>query len=819
MICSVIGIIATVFVTLLLRKKIVLTRIDFNVWDLIFLLLFSFFILDKLPFPDSSSDTSVFEVAIGNFAFTDKLEEMKPVLPMFSAWFSLPNRLYYYAREIFGFRGAILLNLFVVVVTYYKIKQLLAAFIDRIKCIEPTKKRIFSISAIISVMALCSLFNYYLIRGAVIQKTDILVIALFFELIHIIISKSDSKMTVLYFGFICGFIVALKLTNIAFIIPFVIWYCIDRKLFRVQGIKWICYAGAIIALVIAPYIMYSLVLTHSPIFPFYNNIFHSPYYPEAAFKDSRWGPHTIIELLLWPIVSLIHPERYSELNFNSGAVLLGVIVSFSIIIFRVKNKTIAPLLPWAVIFIASTFLWGFATGYARYAMFLEIFAFMLLFLLIIFLVRNVIKGKIVLIALFSCIGILPVISTVNIILENTYEWSWRHSIFQENKPLYLQSYRLNLPFLFHDRNATDDPDLKEKLSKVKTWVIIGSQSDLPIYANPEANFFLINRNSPKDPREFADNYFETHSSKDMYVFYYQYFGEGFFSWLNKYGFVVVEAEDIKLNIIDANHSAKFMKVMREEEAKSEGVPALSLNEIFESSTVATKLSDNVTSLYGYYSDGAVAKSSAYKVKSGPEGIIKINGYYPKEITETLTGRVIVNGEEEVPFTVEGTYISVDIKVRPNSENIITIENDFVFQPDLNVDGRELSFERASISVPELQEASSIKISDDVTGLDGYYQDGWVAKNSSYYVKSGPEGIIKINGIYPEKTTNVLTGRIIVNGEEETSFTVEDSQISVDIKVDPNSDNYIRIENDFVFQPDDMVDVREFSFVLVSVTTQ
>jgi hypothetical protein len=113
----------------------------------------------------------------------------------------------------------------------------------------------------------------------------------------------------------------------------------------------------------------------------------------------------------------------------------------------------------------------------------------------------------------------------------------------------------------------------------------------------------------------------------------------------------------------------------------------------------TKVSDDVISLYGYYpDDGWVAKSSAYNVKSGPKGIIRIYGYYPAESTETITGNVIINGKEKVPFTVESDgQVLIDIKVPPNSDNFISIENDFVFEHDLSVDVRELSFQLISMT--------------------------------------------------------------------------------------------------------------------------
>src|SRR2546427_6322721 len=55
-------------------------------------------------------------------------------------------------------------------------------------------------------------------------------------------------------------------------------------------------------------------LFRSPVFPFYNGIFHSPYWPEGKLIDPRWGPHGLRETLLWPIMDFFKPERISELR-------------------------------------------------------------------------------------------------------------------------------------------------------------------------------------------------------------------------------------------------------------------------------------------------------------------------------------------------------------------------------------------------------------------------------------------------------------------------------------------------------------------------
>lgn len=62
-----------------------------------------------------------------------------------------------------------------------------------------------------------------------------------------------------------------------------------------------------------PYI-YAYVVTHNPVFPFFNAVFHSPFYPPTNFADSRWlqpPPYDLFYHLTF------HTERFGE--FRNGA--------------------------------------------------------------------------------------------------------------------------------------------------------------------------------------------------------------------------------------------------------------------------------------------------------------------------------------------------------------------------------------------------------------------------------------------------------------------------------------------------------------------
>lgn len=96
-------------------------------------------------------------------------------------------------------------------------------------------------------------------------------------------------------------------------------------------------------------------------------------------------------------------------------------------------------------------------------------------------------------------------------------------------------------------------------------------------------------------------------------------------------------------------------------------------------------------LSGYYSiDGWLEKESEFNIKSGNTGKIIIEGYYPKDITENLTGRILINGLVAKQYKITSSNFKIELKVEPNKVVNLKIENNFDFSakyPDI----RKLSF--------------------------------------------------------------------------------------------------------------------------------
>jgi hypothetical protein len=140
-------------------------------------------------------------------------------------------------------------------------------------------------------------------------------------------------------------------------------------------------AGAVIAilLVSGPW---SLALQRefgSPMFPFYNRIFHSPYYPAINFTDNRWRVRTLTQALDHPLhwaaeqgtLSAEFPFR--DLRFAVFAILLLPALAVSFRRQKTTDPQRQPLFDPALrdlllcFFVFAYLLWIFVFGHMRYA--------------------------------------------------------------------------------------------------------------------------------------------------------------------------------------------------------------------------------------------------------------------------------------------------------------------------------------------------------------------------------------------------------------------------------------------------------------------
>ena len=176
-------------------------------------------------------------------------------------------------------------------------------------------------------------------------------------------------------GLLLGTAVALKLTNLVFVFPLGL-VALARWLGPRSGrpgaaaVLGASAAGAVaIALPVAPHALLLLAKTGSPVFPYFNELFASPFYPLLDIKDLRWGPSSAVEALAWPVLSAFRPERLSEFATTTGRLALGWLAALAALVAFRKDAHLRAI---SAIVVIGGLLWSLGTGYHRYGLFLEL---------------------------------------------------------------------------------------------------------------------------------------------------------------------------------------------------------------------------------------------------------------------------------------------------------------------------------------------------------------------------------------------------------------------------------------------------------------
>jgi hypothetical protein len=121
--------------------------------------------------------------------------------------------------------------------------------------------------------------------------------------------------------------------------------------------------------------------TGNPLFPYFNQIFHSPLALQASYRDARFIPHRWPKRLLYPILFSFHWKVANDLPFQDirvGLTYVLAIVTAPLALFRRRNaesivdsSAVAPLFAFAAV---SYVVWVFLFGIYRYILSLEMLA-------------------------------------------------------------------------------------------------------------------------------------------------------------------------------------------------------------------------------------------------------------------------------------------------------------------------------------------------------------------------------------------------------------------------------------------------------------
>jgi len=426
-----------------IRKNLLLI-IGFVVSFFIPIILF----LNRFLIPDRSYDALTYHLfnaqrAIHNWFWQFSPSEFFPLaLGNLSAFYDI---LLYPFISLLGYRLGTLPNLiafFLITIISYKIVTLLYP-------------KIFQKHKFLSPLLLINLtvINQILLEIAG-YKIDILntvlpLLGTYILLKFISNTKPNYKLFFIYNLIFC-LVFYGKITNSIIVLPIIIvnFYIIFfsskfSKFTLFKRFLLFIITGAFIVSLLALHSLHNYLLSEgNPFFPLFSGIFKSPYLEYENFADVRWGGKTILDKIIWPILSIFQNNRLGEMHtiFYDFKLQFYWILAIFGLFFGLKNKLKESEKILYFIFFSSMFLWSIVFGYSRYATYSEVLGGILLFK---FLDLRYTKQKLYLFTVFCLIGVLSVQNLRIIKFNIGYDWAFRPPL-KRNISLHLSQ----IPFLF-----------------------------------------------------------------------------------------------------------------------------------------------------------------------------------------------------------------------------------------------------------------------------------------------------------------------------------------------------------------------------------
>jgi hypothetical protein len=415
--------------------------------------------LFRALYPDMNYDIFHYEMYLQDFDLRDNSINFAPGA-FRSYFFPLCERMSKLFRYVLGYRMGTIFNtvllLTIIFSIYDFLKKVFAACFPE-RCFPRIPIALFSLFTIFADNTLFTIGTY---------KSDLIGVPILLELIHLYFFPSGrpAKFRHAVFFLLGSICIAYKLTFLPYVAVISLFYWIkNRSEFKVKDYLVSCLLLLIFPLI---YFLYNLVDTGSPMFPFYNDIFHSSLFPAKRFRDERYGIKEWYELFTFHIATLRNPERCNEWHLYSYRLLMGNFISIIVILVyfvRRRMSLASPLLRLIAHIALLALLFDYAcvitTGYFRYGAIVEILYGVILLLLFYGLVERALA-----ILLFFVIFLQCFITFKNTYVTH-YNLSWHdyNALMSDGGGI-----KRNAAMFFRDHGKITDP--AGALDKVEGFV-------------------------------------------------------------------------------------------------------------------------------------------------------------------------------------------------------------------------------------------------------------------------------------------------------------------------------------------------------------
>ena len=459
----------------------------------------------RVVFPDLSFDVLNYRITHAERAMRGFLFLPTDFFPTPAPYNPAPDMVTGLFRHALGYRLGTVANLLVMIWVAKVVEKLVRPFIQN------AWLRAVGILLAVSAEHLLFEINNYM--------ADLLALPLLLEATYLALfaeigggrRKSVEARNLVCIAVLLGMSVGFKLTNASVALPVVLLCAYravrprDRDNAAGLSLKHLAITTLLSAVAfLAPLFPFSFYLyrdTGSPVFPVFNGIFKSVFWPPHSIWDPRWGPVEWWEKLLWPILISFEPERLSELAVYSGKISLGFVVAILGFVFLRRDTR---LREFCLVLAASALFWSASTGYIRYALYVEVMASVVVLALAAKLIQSpaLVRARLVLAGLM--IAALGFQTLLAFYFVSNQEWSQRPTMFVMPGAFMKEARHL---FRDHSLRPFLQTETQRQIDEVGVW--IGSDvktNAITVMLRPDVPAIGINQ------REF----FVTPESRDRF---------------------------------------------------------------------------------------------------------------------------------------------------------------------------------------------------------------------------------------------------------------------------------------------------------------
>lgn len=267
----------------------------------------------------------------------------------------------------------------------------------------------------------------------------------------------------------------------------------DKKLIWRQKIARLFLAGLVVVSLSIPFWYQNYVKSGNPIFPYYNQIFKSIYFPMANFEQEEAGGTTNLQKIFWGVASIKNYQRLGQVHdlFNDYKINIYYLAAIVIFLWALVKKDKSLIILSAFYWITFE-IWGWEFGYLRYGIFLEFLGGIILLIWL-----TGLKGGKKYLIILPILGIMLLQGKRIVNLSLAYDLSFRPGYFYNHFSYFKELPNINKSMITINQELVKKYQPQVYLNCAipqMSYLVLSEFSDLPVLSIDQSTYTGMSNN-------------------------------------------------------------------------------------------------------------------------------------------------------------------------------------------------------------------------------------------------------------------------------------------------------------------------------------